>query len=132
MEEQISEKEYIYRGQKLSFLKTLDVRESAKYMPSRSRRSVLRNFSVIEKFVNKCETLSSQNKRIKTHLRDIIIVPKLVGMKICIHNGKSFNEVLITFEMIGHFLGEFSLTRNRVNHGKAGIGATKSSKTQKK
>lgn len=128
----ITSKEQIYRGQSLDALKAMDVRESAKFLKSRARRSVLRNFSVIEKFVKRCETAILQKKKIKTHLRDIVIVPKMVGMSIQIHNGKLFNDVPITAEMIGHRLGEFSLTRGRVNHGEAGIGATKSSKALKK
>lgn len=125
-------KELIYRGQKLEFLKSLDVRESAKFLPSRSRRSVLRNFDTIENFIKRCETSLSQKKKIRTHFRDMVIVPKLVGLVIYVYNGKTFNEVNISVEMIGHRLGEFSLSRGRVNHGEAGIGATKSSKAQKK
>ncbi|MBU0467275.1 MAG: ribosomal protein S19 family protein, partial [Nanoarchaeota archaeon] len=48
------------------------------------------------------------------------------------YNGKNFQEVSIVVEMIGHTLGEFAPTRTRVNHGSAGIGATKSSRAQKK
>jgi small subunit ribosomal protein S19 len=129
---EVKSKDLYYRGMKLEELKTLDVREVAKYLPSRSRRTVLRNFQTIENFVKKCEILFSQKKKIKTHLRDIVIVPRLVGLTISIYNGKSFNEVVITHDMIGHRLGEFSMTRNRVNHGEAGIGATKSSKAAKK
>jgi len=125
-------KEQIYRGQKLDFLKSLDVRESAKYLPSRSRRTVLRNFDSIEKFLKRCDKTLSEKKRIKTHMRDLVIVPKMVGLTILVYNGKTFNEVILTTDMIGHRLGEFSLTRSRVNHGEAGIGATKSSKAQKK
>lgn len=131
-EEIFKNKEIIYRGKTLEELKALDVRESAKFLKSRARRAVLRNFSTIEKFVKRCETLVSQKKKIKTHLRDIVIVPKLVGMNIQVHNGKQFTDVPIVLEMIGHRLGEFSLTRGRVNHGEAGIGATKSSKALKK
>jgi small subunit ribosomal protein S19 len=131
-EEIFKNKEQVFRGIKLEDLKLLDVRESAKYLKSRARRAVLRNFNSIEQFVKRCETLISEKKKIRTHLRDIVIVPKMVGMNIQVHNGKSFNDVLITLEMIGHRLGEFSLTRGRVNHGEAGIGATKSSKALKK
>lgn len=130
--EQMKKKEMTYRGKELDELKTLDVRESAKYLPSRSRRSVLRNFDSIEKFIKRCEKKLARNKKIKTHLRDIVIVPQLVGMTIGVHTGKAFQEVLITVEMIGHRLGEFAMTRGRVNHGSAGLGATKSSKAQKK
>ena len=131
-EVQVRKKEQNYRGKSLEELKELDVRESAKFMPSRSRRSVLRNFDVIQKFVKRCEKKLERNKRIRTHLRDIIIVPKLVGMTIGIHNGKAFQEITTTVEMIGHRLGEFAMSRGKVNHGAAGLGATKSSRPQKK
>lgn len=129
---QVRKKEQIYRGKSLEELKELDVRESAKFLPSRSRRSVLRNFDAIQKFVKRCEKRIERNKKIKTHLRDIIIVPKLVGMPIGIHNGKDFQEIKVSVEMIGHRLGEFALPRGKVNHGAAGLGATKSSRAQKK
>jgi len=123
----VKSKELFYRGQNLEELKKLDVREVAKYLPSRSRRSVLRNFQTIEKFVKRCEKKLSRKKKIRTQLRDIIIVPRLVGLTISIHNGKTFNDILISHNMIGHRLGEFSLTRQKVSHGAPGIGSTKSS-----
>ncbi len=129
---EIIKKDFLYRGKSLDFLKTLDVRESAKFMPSRSRRSVLKSFDVVEKFIKQCEEKVSRSKPIRTHKRDIVIVPKLVGMIIGIHNGRVFNDVNIAPEMIGHRLGEFSLTRSKVNHGAAGIGSTKSSRALKK
>ena len=125
-------KEVFYRGQPLEHLKTLGVREAAQYLPSRSRRSVLRNFQVHEKFIQHCGRQLSQRKRIRTHLRDIVITPRLVSMVIGIHNGKAFTDITVTPAMIGHRLGEFALTRVKVTHGTAGIGATKGSKTEKK
>ena len=125
-------KEAFYRGQKIEDLKKLPVRESAKLMPARSRRSVLRNFDIIEKFVKRCEIKKAKNKKIRTHKRDIVIVPQLIGLTIGIYNGKNFQDVEILSEMIGHRLGEFSPTRTKVNHGTAGIGATKSSRALKK
>lgn len=121
-----------YRGVKIEDLKLLDVRESAKYLKSRARRAVLRNFQKIESFVKRCEAQVAAKKKIRTHLRDLVIVPRLVGMNIQVHNGKEFQDIPIMIEMIGHRLGEFALTRGRVNHGEAGIGATKSSKAAKK
>ena len=56
----------------------------------------------------------------------------MVGMKIATHNGKTFVPIEIVGEMIGHRLGEFSLTRGKINHGKAGVGATKGSKAKAK
>jgi len=131
-EEKVRKKELIFRGKSLEELKSLDVRESAKFLKARSRRSVLRQFDQIEKFIKRCETKVLKNKKIKTHLRDTVIVPKLVGLTIGVYNGKEFQEIPITIEMIGHRLGEFAPTRNKVNHGSAGIGATKSSRAQKK
>ena len=52
----------------------------------------------------------------------------MVGKKVAIHNGKEFKEVEIRAEMIGHFLGEFALTRKIVKHSGPGVGATRSSK----
>lgn len=132
MEVEIRSKEAFYRGISVDELKKLDVRESAKYLPSRERRSVLRHFEIIERFIKECEWKEAHKKKIRTHLRDIVIVPKLVGKTIEIHTGKLFQEVPITAEMIGHRLGEFAHTRKRVAHSAAGIGATKGSRALKK
>ena len=129
---EIVKKSGIYRGKTIEYLQTLDVREFSKFLTSRSRRTILRNFDIVEKFVKRCEQQISQKKNIRTHLRDIIIVPKLVGLTIGIHNGKIFQNVVITTEMIGHRLGEFAMTRSKVLHGSAGIGATKGSRALKK
>lgn len=125
-------KELFYRGKSLAELKALDVREFAKFLPSRSRRSILRNFDVIENFVKACEQKKAKNKKIRTHLRNIVIVPRLVDMTIGIYSGKNFEDIKITHEMLGHRLGEFVLTRKQVKHGAAGIGATRSSRADKK
>jgi len=125
--EEMMKKEFQYRGKSLTDLKKLDVREFAKYLPSRERRSLLRHFEVIEKFVQKCTSFSGREKQIKTHLRDLVIVPQMVGFNIKVHNGKEFVATKITTEMLGHRLGEFAPTRKRVTHGAAGIGATRSS-----
>ncbi len=132
MDVEVKSKEVFYRGKTLAYLKELDVRESAKYLPSRERRSVLRHFEVIEKFLKTCEDKEARKKKIRTHLRDLVVVPRLVGKTIEIYNGKSFQEVILTADMIGHRLGEFAHTRKRVAHSAAGIGATKSSKALKK
>ncbi|XP_055607426.1 40S ribosomal protein S15-like [Uranotaenia lowii] len=65
---------------------------------------------------------------VKTHLRNMIIVPEMVGSMVGIYNGKTFNQAEIKPEMIGHYLGEFSLTYKPVKHGRPGIGATHSSR----
>ena len=116
-----------YRGKTIEELKQLDTREFAKFLKSRERRVIMRNFNAVETFVKRCEKEKARNKQIKTHLREMVIVPALVGMTISIHNGKEYLPVAITEEMLGHRLGEFSLTRKKVQHGAPGIGATKSS-----
>lgn len=82
---------------------------------------------------------------VKTHLRNMIIVPEMIGSVVGIHQGKTFNQVEIkvicTFfitiilsslflqgEMVGRYLGEFSITYKPVKHGRPGIGATHSSR----
>ncbi len=129
---EVIKKDTLYRGKTIEYLKTLDVRESAKFLPSPSRRYLLRNFQTIEKFIKRCDKKLAQNKKIRTHLRDLVIVPKLIGLTISVYNGRNFQEIPITHEMIGHRLGEFALTRSKVSHGAAGLGATKSSRAQKK
>ena len=65
---------------------------------------------------------------IKTHLRNMIIVPEMIGSIVGIYNGKMFCGVEIKPEMIGMYLGEFAITYKPVRHGRPGIGATNSSR----
>ena len=129
---ELKRKEFTYRGKTIDELKALDVREFAKYLKSRQRRSVLRQFQDIEKFVNRAKEKISKDKKLRTHKRDIIIVTGMIGMKIQIYDGHNFIPIEITGEMLGHRLGEFAITRKRVSHGTAGIGATKGSKAKAK
>jgi small subunit ribosomal protein S19 len=73
------------------------------------------------------ETTKGGDAAIKTHVRDMIILPEMVGIKIGVHNGKEFVTVEIKPEMIGHYLGEFAITNKPVRHGTPGIGASRSS-----
>jgi small subunit ribosomal protein S19 len=125
-------KDFAYRGKTLEELKELDVREFAKYLKARSRRSVLRNFQELEKFVTLCKEKTAKGKKIRTHKRDLVIVPEMVGMKIQVYSGNAFVPIEIIGEMIGHRLGEFAPGRKKVSHGSAGIGSTKGSKHKSK
>lgn len=58
---------------------------------------------------------------VKTHLRDMIIVPEMIGSVVGIYNGKVFNSVEIKPEMTGHYLGEFSCSYRPVKHGRPGV-----------
>ena len=129
---EITKKQFKFRGKTIEELKELDVREFAKLLKSRPRRTILRQFQKIEDFVNRAKVKMSKNKPIKTHYRNLIIVPQMVGMKVQIYNGRDFVPVEVVGEMLGHVFGEFSLTRAKVKHGSAGVGATKGSKAQSK
>lgn len=125
--EEFEKKKFTYRGKTIEELKQLGIREFAKYLNARERRSIFRNSQIIEKFVKRCKESNEKKKMIRTHLREMIIVPQLIGLAIQVYNGKEFAMVRINEEMIGHRLGEFALTRKVVKHGAPGIGATKSS-----
>jgi small subunit ribosomal protein S19 len=120
-------KEFTFRGKTLEELKSLDTREFAKFLKARQRRTVLRQFDIIEKFISRCEKKQSRGKPIRTHFRHLIIVPKMVGLSIFVYNGKEYVRVNIIAEMLGHRFGEFSTTRGKVQHGAPGLGATRSS-----
>ena len=118
-------KEFKYRGKTLEELRRLSLKELALLLPSRARRKITRGFSEAEKtFLEKVQT---KTKKVKTHCRDMIILPAMVGKLIGIYMGKEFKDIEITGEMIGHRLGEFALTTQKVSHNAPGIGATKSS-----
>jgi len=120
------EEEFMYRGYTLAKLKKMSLGNLADLLGARQRRKLKRELrSSEEKLLERSKT---DKESVKTHLRDAIILPGMVGKKIGIHNGKSFEFVEIKTEMIGHYLGEFALTRKKVLHGSAGVGATRSSK----
>jgi small subunit ribosomal protein S19 len=120
-------KEYMFRGKNVDELKKFDTREFAKFLKARQRRAVLRQFQIIEQCVSRWNKQKDAGKPIRTHLRHLVIVPKMIDMQIAVHNGKLFNQIKIGHEMLGHRLGEFVPTRKKVEHGAPGIGATKSS-----
>jgi len=130
--EEHTKKQFSFRGKTLEELNQLEVREFSKYLSSRERRYVLRNFQEVEKFIKLTKEKQQKNKPIKTHNREMVVMPQLVGLKIGVYNGKEFVPLEIIKEMIGHRLGEFALTRGKVKHNKAGVGATKGSRAKAK
>src|SRR3989344_5203477 len=120
-------KEFTYRGKGMEELKKLDVREFAKLLKANEKRSALRQHNELHNFILKCNKNIHDGKQIRTHLRELIILPQMVGLRISVYNGKTFVPIDIAAEMLGHRLGEFSATRNKVKHGAAGVGATKGS-----
>ncbi len=119
------EEEFRYRGYTLAKLRKMKLEELMALLPARPRRKLKRGLREDEeKLLEKIR----HRDEVRTHLRDAIVLPSMVGKKIGIHNGKGFEYVEIKPEMIGHYLGEFALTRKKVVHGAAGVGATRSSK----
>lgn len=118
-------KEFKYRGKTIDELSKMSIDEFAKLVPARERRKIKRGFTEKEKkFLEKAR---KDKKNLKTHCRELIILPELVGKSIKIHNGKEWVAIDIQPEMVAHRLGEFAQTRRSVKHSSPGIGATKSS-----
>ncbi|MCK4649974.1 ribosomal protein S19 family protein [Candidatus Pacearchaeota archaeon] len=113
-------KEKFFRGKNVEDLKAVNTREFAKLVKSRARRTILRNYDVIEAFVRKLEERTANGKMAKTHDRSLVIVPRMVGKIVGVHNGKEFVKVAITHDMLGHRLGEFSMTRKIAKHTSLG------------
>jgi small subunit ribosomal protein S19 len=126
------EGEFTYRGHTLDELQEMSLDEVAELLPARQRRTITRGLTAQhEKLLETAEEADPEetaNDPIRTHLRDMVIVPAFVGKTFAVYNGQEFQRVEIQPEMIGHYLGEFQLTRTSVEHGQAGIGATRSSK----
>jgi small subunit ribosomal protein S19 len=126
-------KEFSYRGHSLNSLTGMSMDEFINLLPSRQRRSLQRGLTPEQRILlEKLRAVKEVQKQgkdagIKTHVRDLIILPEMVGAKISIHNGKEFVAVEIKPEMIGHYLGEFAITNKPVRHGTPGIGASRSS-----
>ena len=117
--------EYTYRGKTIAELQNLSVEEFAELLPSRERRSIKRGFTDGQK---KVLHEFKAGKNVKTHYRNMIIFPEMIGNTVEIYNGKEFLSVEFQPEMVGHRFGEFAPTRPRVSHGSAGVGATRSSR----
>ncbi|WP_439027069.1 30S ribosomal protein S19 [Haloarchaeobius sp. DT45] len=126
------DEEFTYHGYTLDELQAMDLEEVAEELPARMRRSITRGLSVEkQKLLEKARDYDEQesaNNPIRTHLRDMPVLPEFVDLTFAVYNGQEFERVKVKPEMIGHYLGEFQLTRSSVTHGQAGIGATRSSK----
>lgn len=118
--------EFTYRGNSIEQLQKLSLEEFAKLLPAKERRSIKRGLSDGQK--NIMQQFRDGRESIRTHYRNMIIIPEMVGKNIEVHNGTKFVKIEIQPEMVGHRFGEFALTRSRVSHGSAGVGATRSSK----
>lgn len=117
---------FLYKGKTIEDLQKMSLEDFSKLLPSRQRRVLLRGFSVEEKKF--LEKLRKSNKPVRTHIREMVIIPEMVFKKILVHNGNTWVALDVKPEMVGHRLGEFALTRKKVLHSAPGVGATKASK----
>ena len=121
----MAKKEFKFKGKSEEEVKRMSIDEFSNIVPSRIRRSIKKGFSENQKALLK--KLRSGKNNVETHSRDMVLLPEMIGKTIKVHNGKIFEPVLVTLDMMGHTLGEFALTRKELKHSAPGIGATKSS-----
>jgi small subunit ribosomal protein S19 len=128
-----SKAEPMYRGHKLTELAKMNMDSLIELLPSRRRRTLKRGLPQRQKkLLMKMRAARKAQRKgkdvvVKTHCRDMVILPMMVDLTVAVHNGKDFVRFKIIPQMIGHVLGEYSITCKRVTHGSPGIGATKSS-----
>jgi len=123
-------KEFRYRGHSLEELQSMSTETMLQLLPSRARRSLNRGVSEEKRKLLEDVRAAKEGKlegQIKTHARDMIVLPSMVGLTISVHNGKEFVALQVKPEMIGRYLGEYVITNKKVVHGTPGIGASRSS-----
>ena len=120
-------KEFTYHGLSKEELANIPNEKLFKLFTARARRSLTRGINDDKRKL--MEEMKDKNNKnpIKTHLRDVIILPYMVGVTVHIFSGKEFVPITITLQMVGHYLGEYVITNKRVNHGAPGVGASRSS-----
>ena len=115
------------KGKSWEDIEKMKLDEFTKLLPSRQRRVLKRGLTEQEKRL--LENIRTSRKKFhKTHCREMVIIPEMVGVKVGVHNGREFVTLDIKPEMLGHRLGEYAMTRKKVEHSAPGFGATKSSK----
>ncbi len=121
-------REFSLRGKTLEELRAMSLEELAKVLTARARRSIRRGFTVeTNRFLERMRA-ATPGATVRTHCRDALVLPEHVGRKVAVHTGKEFKELEVRPEMIGHYYGEFALTRRFEKHSGPGVGATRSSK----
>ncbi|MGC2289608.1 MAG: 30S ribosomal protein S19 [Thermoplasmata archaeon] len=121
-------REFTLRGKTLPELQQLSLEDLSKLLPARQRRTIRRGFNADQRRFLEKLTEAADGKAVRTHCRDVLVLPQHVGRRVAVHNGKEYKEIEVRPEMIGHYYGEFSLTRRFEKHSGPGVGATRSSK----
>jgi len=123
-------REFTYRGLSQKELEELPLDKLLKLFPARIRRSLTRGINDNKrKLIGEIKATKEGKLKtpINTHLRDLIILPYMIGTTVNVYSGKEFVPVTITSEMVSHYLGEYVITNKRVSHGAPGVGASRSS-----
>lgn len=128
-------KVFSFRGHSLEELKKMSIEEFARTLASSERRRLKKGLTEQQKKLLQ-NIKKDPEKFHKTHMRDIVILPEMVGVKFGIYIGgatkgqvgEKWATVTVTPDMLGHRLGEFATTTKRVKHSAPGIGATRGSK----
>lgn len=119
-------KNFQYRGRTVDELRAMSMDEFISILPARMRRSLRRGLSGDQRIVLE-KLRRDQGKPIRTHARDMIILPEMIGKSVFVHTGKEFKEIKVNEKMVGHYVGEYAISINLVRHGRPGIGASRSS-----
>merc|ERR1712124_131051 len=126
-------KKYSYRGIDLEKLLDMSNQDLMELFRSRQRRKFSRGIKrkpiTLLKKLRKAKRETPYGEKpeaIKTHLRNMVIVPEMIGSVVAVYNGKQYISVEVKPEMVGHYLAEFSITYKPIRHGRAGAGATSS------
>lgn len=123
-------REYKYRGHTLEQLQGMSFESFLELLPSRQRRTLNRGISDEKKKLIEETRMAKEGKiknPIRTHARDMVVLPSMVGLTIHVHSGKEFVALEVKPEMVGHYIGEYVITNKKVVHGTPGIGASRSS-----
>ena len=123
-------KTFNYKGKSDEELQNISNDELFGLLNTRQRRSLKRGLSDNKKKLIAEIKLARQGKNknpIKTHQRDLIILPYMLGVSINVYSGKEFTPITLSAEMIGHYIGEYVITNRKVSHGAPGVGASRSS-----
>ncbi len=122
-------KEFTYKGKSVDELKNISLDEFIKITNSRIRRTLKRGFTHRQKnLLRKLKRMKGKDVLVRTQCRNMPVIPEMIGSKIGVYDGKEYVPVEVKPEMVGHYLGEFVMTREEVKHSAPGIGATRSSK----
>ncbi len=124
-------REFNYRGKSIEELQKLPFTEMIEHLPSRARRSLKRGLTeqqdkLLEN-IRIAKDSGDKRATVRTHVRDMVIIPQMVGVNLAVYNGKGYIEFEVKAEMIGKYLSEYSMTRKPVQHSAPGVGATRSS-----